>query len=353
LLLGLFFISVGASINFNLLLESPFLIAGFLLLMVFLKFGILFMLGRFFGLKGGQNTLFSFSLAQGGEFAFVLIAFSSQNSVLTEELSGILLLVVALSMAFTPLLLLINEKLIQPMVIKSENVRDHDEIDDKDNPVIIAGFGRFGVVVGRLLIANGFKATILDNDPDHIEVLKKFGFKVYYGDATRPDLLHAAGCENAKVLVIAIDDKQKSLQIVDFVTRTYPNLNIIGRATSMQHAYEYLKRDIVDFNLDTLESSLQVGVKALTKLGFTRNQASRAAKIFKYYDEEVMHKLFEHYEEDEKKYLSEAKRLADDLEELFRTEKAEPIHDIDCAWDVTTLREEAREVYAEMEKRKE
>jgi voltage-gated potassium channel Kch len=352
LLLGLFFISVGASINFSLLAESPLIIIGILIILVSLKSAILLILGRFFGLQGGQNILFSLSLAQGGEFAFVLIAFSSQNSVLAEDISGILLIVVALSMAMTPLLLLINEKFIQPRIVKTENQREADVIEDTDNPVIIAGFGRFGVVVGRLLIANGFKATILDNDPDHIEVLKKFGFKVYYGDATRPDLLHAAGCENARVLILAINDKKKSMEIIDYVKRTYPKLNIIGRAYDMQHAYEYLKRDIVDFNRDTLDSSLQLGIKALTKLGFTRNQAFRAARIFKQYDEEVMHKLFEHYEEEEKKYLCEAKRLAGELEELFRTEQEEPIHNVDSAWDVSTLSEEVREIYAEMDGKK-
>lgn len=352
LLLGLFFISVGASIDFSLLAKSPLMIVGLLVVLVSLKSIILFILGRFFGLKGGQNILFTFSLAQGGEFAFVLIAFSSQNSVLTEEISSILLIVVALSMAFTPLLLLINEKLIQPRIVKGENQREADEIVDSSTPVIIAGFGRFGVVVGRLLIANGFKATILDNDPDHIEVLKKFGFNVYYGDATRPDLLRAAGCENARVLVVAINDKKKSMEIIDYVKRTYPHLNIVGRAQDMQHAYEYLKRDIVDFDHDTLESSIQLGIKALTKLGFTRNQAFRAARIFRKYDEEVMHKLFEHYGEDEKKYLSEAKRLADELEELFKTEQEDPIHETDSAWDATTLREEVREIYAEMDGKK-
>ena len=142
------------------------------------------------------------------------------------------------------------------------------------------------------------------------------------------------------------------MQIVDFVKRTYPNLKIIGRASDMQHAYEYLKRGDVEFNSDNFESSVQLGIKALTQLGFTRNQAFRAARIFKRYDEEVMHQLFDHHEEDEKKYLSEAKRLANELEELFETEKEQPTIEEDSAWDVTTLREEVIEIYAEIDKAK-
>ncbi|MCK4751358.1 MAG: cation:proton antiporter, partial [Bacteroidales bacterium] len=211
LLLGLFFISVGASIDFNLLISSPGLIIGILLVLVALKFGVLFVLGRFFGLRGGQNTLFAFSLAQGGEFAFVLVAFSLENGVISAETTGILFIIVALSMAITPLLLLFNDNVVQPLVVRSQNLPEHDHIEEKDNPVIIAGFGRFGVVIGRFLIANGIRATILDDNPDNIQVLRKFGFKVYYGDATRPDLLRAAGVEQAAAIVVAVDDKQKSL----------------------------------------------------------------------------------------------------------------------------------------------
>jgi len=149
LLLGLFFISVGASIDFNLLVRSPGLITGLLLTLILLKFGVLFILGRFFGLKGGQNTLFAFSLAQGGEFAFVLVAFSLENGVISPETTGLLFIIVALSMAITPLLLLFNDKVVQPLVSRSQNIPEHDQIDETDNPVIIAGFDKFGVVVGR------------------------------------------------------------------------------------------------------------------------------------------------------------------------------------------------------------
>ncbi len=349
LLLGLFFIAVGASIDFKLVAEQPGLVIALLVALVAIKFLVLYILGRLFGLRGGQGMLFAFVLAQGGEFAFVLISYSLQNQVISPEVSALLLIVVALSMALTPLLLLLNEKVIQPMLEDTTNERAADVIDDGETPVIIAGFGRFGVVVGRLLIANGFKATILDDNPENIDVLRKFGFKVYYGDATRADLLHAAGCDTAKVIVIAVDDMHKALKIADHVQNEYPKLKIIGRAVSKQHAYEYLKRGIRDFEHDTFNASLQLGIKALTRLGFNPYHAFRAARIFRHHNGSIEKELFRHYESDEKKYLSESMRFADELEELLTQEKQDSIHEFDKAWDNQTLREEVQRLSGEAE----
>lgn len=353
LLLGLFFISVGASINFSLLWESPGLIIGLLFGLIGIKFLVLFILGKFFGLNYGQNTLFSFALAQGGEFAFVLVAFSTKEGVLLGSSADMVLIVVALSMAVTPLLLLMNDKLIMPLVVKAKNEPEHDKIEENDNPVIIAGFGRFGVVMGRFLIANGIKATILDDNPDNIQVLRKFGFTVYYGDASRPDLLKAAGCENAKVLIVAVENKKKSLQIIDLVQRTYPKLKILSRAVDMEHTYELMRRKIEGFERDTFESSLRLGIKTLNQLGYQNYQAHRLASTFRQHNQMVISELVEHYGEDEKKYLSETKKHAASLEEIFKTEMEDTSHHEDHSWDVETLREEIREIYAEMDKEKE
>lgn len=345
LLLGLFFISVGASINFKLLIGSPGMILGLLFSLIAVKFIILFILGRIFGLRGGQNTIFAFSLAQGGEFAFVLVAFSLENSVISGETAGILLMVVALSMAITPLLLLLNDKVISPRVFKSENTKAHDHIEETGNPVIIAGFGRFGVVMGRFLIANGIKATILDDNPDNIEVLRKFGYKVYYGDATRADLMASAGAKEAKVLVVAVDDKQQSLKIIDLARRQYPHLKILARAMDMDHAYELMKRKVDGYNRDTFESSLHLGVQALTQLGYKPYQAHRLAQTFRDHNRTVIQELFQHHLVDEKKYLSESKKYASELEELLRTEKEDSSgYDLDCSWDVTSRREEIQKL---------
>jgi len=344
LLLGLFFISVGASINFSLLISSPGLIVALLAGLMTVKFLVLFILGRFFGLRGGQNTLFSFALAQGGEFAFVLVTFSLDSRVIDPGVSSIILLVVALSMAVTPLLLLLNDKLILPLAFRSENTREHDAIEDRGHPVIIAGFGRFGVVVGRFLIANGISATILDNNPDNIEVLKKFGFKVYYGDASRADLLASAGASEAKVLVVAVDNKQQSLKIVDLAQRKHPHLKILARSTDMDHTYELLDRKVDGLKRDTFESSLLLGTEVLNHLGYNRYTAYRLANTFRRHNEEVMHELYQHHGEDEKKYLSEAKKYAAELEELLKTENEESSHEQDSSWDVSSRREEIQQI---------
>lgn len=344
LLLGLFFISVGASINFGLLTSSPGLIVALLFGLIAVKFLVLFFLGRFFGLRGGQNTLFAFALAQGGEFAFVLVAFSQDNGVINMEVSSILLLVVALSMAVTPLLLLLNDKVILPLAFKSENTREHDTIEGNGHPVIIAGFGRFGVVMGRFLIANGIKATILDNNPDNIEVLKKFGFQVYYGDASRADLLASAGAAEAKVLVVAVDEKHQSLKIVDLAQRNYPHLKILVRSRDMDHTYELLDRKVDGFRRDIFESSLSLGTEVLTHLGYTKYRAHRLAGTFRQHNRVVIRELYLHHGEDEKKYLSEAKKYASELEELLQTENEESAHEQDCSWDVRSRREEIQQL---------
>lgn len=344
LLLGLFFISVGASIDFGLLISSPRQILLMLFTFIAVKFVVLFILGRFFGLRGGQNTLFAFALAQGGEFAFVLVAFSLDTGVIDSGVSSILLLVVALSMAVTPLLLLLNDKLILPLAFKSENNREHDTIEGKGHPVIIAGFGRFGVVMGRFLIANGIKATILDDNPDNIEVLKKFGFKVYYGDASRADLLASAGADEAKVLVVASDEKQQSLKIVDLAQRQYPHLKILVRSTDMDHTYELLDRKVEGFRRDTFESSLSLGTEVLTHLGYTKYRAHRLAGTFRIHNRKVIRELYRHHGEDEKKYLSEAKKYASELEELLQTENEDSDHELDCSWDISARREEIQEI---------
>ena len=184
LLLGLFFISVGANIDFILLKNNLLTIVFILSLLIITKLIVLYILGRAFKLNYSQNMLFTFSLAQSGEFAFVLISFATQNGIYDSFTSGVLLIVVALSMLITPLLFIINEKWIQPKLAKIDAKPPEDIIDNETNPVIIAGFGRFGMVLGRFLVANGIKATIIDNNPHNIDYLRKFGYKVYYGDIT-------------------------------------------------------------------------------------------------------------------------------------------------------------------------
>ncbi|MDA0336099.1 MAG: cation:proton antiporter [bacterium] len=214
LLLGLFFISVGASIDFGLVQTQAGWLVCLVATLVLVKFAVLVGLARVFRLDGAQSMLFSFALAQGGKFAFVLFAMTRSQNVLPGPVIDTLTAVVALSMAVTPLLMIINEKLVQPRFAGRSGARAADEIGaDDTGAVIIAGFGRFGNVVGRLLRANGIVATVLDLDPDQISVLRRFGLKVFYGDAARLDLLHAAGAARAKLLVLAIDDPERATQM--------------------------------------------------------------------------------------------------------------------------------------------
>lgn len=349
LLLGLFFIAVGAGIDFNLLFQKPGTILIILSGLITIKFIVIFTLGRIFGLRAGKETQLAMSLAQGGEFAFVLVSFSQGINLFPSEWSGILIITVALSMAITPILMILNEKLIQPQYEKSENEVKADEITDNEGEVIIAGFGRFGVILGRLLFANGIKATVLDNNPKNIQILRKFGFKVYYGDASRPDLLEAAGIGSAKLLVMAIDDKEKSIETTKYLKRTYPNLEIVARAIDLKHLYEFYNLDIKDVNMEVFDSALDLGIIAMQKLGFSNYQSYRAAKTFKKHNLSVLSDMYKHWLEDKSKYIQEVQRYKKELEEMLEAEKQASIHESDSAWDVTTLREEVREIYANKE----
>jgi glutathione-regulated potassium-efflux system ancillary protein KefC len=352
LLLGLFFIAVGASIDFQILMENPGLILGLLGILVLIKFGVLYGLSRWFGLRSGQEMLFSLALAQAGEFAFVLISFSSQNAILDREISGLLLIVVALSMLITPLLLILNDLVVQPFFSKRTNENPSDVIDDNENQVIIAGFGRFGLVIGRFLKANGITATILDNNPGNIQVLRKFGFKVYYGDASRPDLLHTAGASNARVLIIAIDDKDRITEIAEHVKRTYPQLKIIARAIDVPHSFELEDLQVDGYRRETYDSSLDLGIKALCQIGFQKYQAHRMARIFRYHDNLIMQELFKLRGKDQKHYFNEVRRFSEQLENILSSEQDQSLNENDSAWDATTLREEIRQMYSEMNEEK-
>lgn len=320
LLLGLFFITVGAGIDFSFMAARPGLIALLVGVLIIIKFVILLGLGLVFRFDWSASLLFAFALAQGGEFCFVLLGIAEQQGVLSSELSKPLVSAVALSMAATPLLLLINERLVQPRFARQKIQRPPDEIDEHDNPAILAGFGRFGHVVGRLLRANGFGVTVLDNDPDQVELLARFGLKSFYGDATRLDLLRAAGAERAKLFICAIDNDEKAVRLCRLVQATFPNMKIVARATSRQHAYDLMKLGLTHVFRDTFGSALDLGEDALKSLGFEAEQAHRATLIFRKYDEAGMRELLPHVD-DEKTYISIARRHNQNLENILRDDQ--------------------------------
>ena len=331
LLLGLFFISIGASINFNLLFDNVEIILTLLLGLIVLKFVVLLVLGKIFRMNKAENFLFAFALAQGGEFAFVLFSFADQNSVLSPEVTQILILVVALSMLITPLLFIINEKFIQSRFKVGKEAPAEMEIEEK-NPVIIAGFGRFGQIVGRFLHAHGIGTTVLDHDASQIDLVRRFGYKVYYGDTTRHELLESAGAREAKLFVLAIDDKEKAIETVKMVKKHFPNLAILARSFDRSHTYELLNQGVENIRRETFDSALQLGIDALVELGHPTYQAHRAALTFKHHDENTLKDLYEHWG-DEKNFLFHTQQRNKDLLNLLKKDEKEAEDVDDHSWE--------------------
>lgn len=320
LLLGLFFISVGAGIDFMLIASLPTIVALLVVAVLALKFAVLLVVSRYSRLEPTQRYLFAFALAQGGEFAFVLCSFATQNGVLGPDIANLLVATVALTMAAAPMLFTINDRLVQPRFATVLPEREADDIDERDNPVIVAGVGRFGHIVARLLRLNGFGTTVLDHDADQVETLGRFGIKSYYGDATRLDLLRTAGAGRARLFVIAIDHEEQALQIVDLVHENFPNLRILARATSRQHAYELLRRGVHDVYRETFGSAIDLSVDALQALGLPEPRAQRAAQLFREHDNASVREMAHVSTEDMKLYVSMARVHVANLEKALQAD---------------------------------
>ncbi|MGB5252288.1 MAG: glutathione-regulated potassium-efflux system protein KefC [Sedimenticolaceae bacterium] len=313
LLLGLFFIAVGMSIDFGILLRDPIITAALALGLVAVKGVILFVLGRVYGLPSQQLPIFALVLSQGGEFAFVLFGVAQTTGVFAGEMTDTLIVTVALSMLTTPLLMVVNDRFITPRLDRT-TAPPMDAMEDQGHPVIIAGFGRFGQIVGRLLHANGIDATVLEHDPNHIETLRRFHFKVFYGDAGRLDLLRTAGAEKARVLVVAIDDREGMLRLVELARENFPNLKVVTRAWDVPHVFELLEKGADVCERETFEGALRLGERVLKQLGFTAWRAKQAAHRFRAYDEQTLQELYQHYHEE----LDVRARMAADARERMR-----------------------------------
>ncbi len=321
LLLALFFISVGASIDFALLAAEPLVIMAMVGALVLVKMVILLVLGKVFGLTSRSNAIFTFSLAQGGEFAFVLFSYASAQDVLPQTIIQPLTLVVALSMALTPLLFVINERLVLPRLgVKSQaGSRPLDALEKAEGKAILVGFGRFGQIVGRLLRMNGFEITVLEHDAQQVDLVRSFGHKVYYGDAARMDLLETAGIDEVDLLVLAIDDHARMLKTIHQVKRHHPQIKILARAAGRREAAELIHAGADHIERETFDSALSMGRKALSLMGFRAYQAQRAAQLFKHHDKKSLYALSEVIEDD-KKYITVAKQHATDLEKVLRSD---------------------------------
>lgn len=319
LLLGLFFMAVGMSIDFAVLARSPWLVLGLVAAFVVAKTTVLALLARHFAIARGQRLLFALLISQGGEFAFVVFGVAGTAGLLPRETEALLVLVVALSMVATPLLLLAYDRLVAPR-LGAGKARPDDAITPQHNPVLIAGFGRFGQIIGRLLYSQGVGVTVLDHDPDQIEFLRQYGFKIFYGDATRLDLLEAAGIADARILVVAIDGMDESLELIDRVRERFPELQIYARARHVSHVYQLKDRGVHLFEREMFEGSLMLGRRVLEGLGFDPAEARNVALRFRRHNIQAIDRFYPHYT-DQKKLVSLARQARDELEEMFRQDR--------------------------------
>lgn len=333
LLLGLFFIAVGASIDFDLIIASPLKIVGIAAGLMAIKSGVLFVLGKVFKIRSAQNFIFSFGLSQVGEFAFVLFSASFQSGILSRETTDILIAAVAISMALTPLVMLLNDKLIMPrLCAEGTPVPERlPDVEAEENPVIIAGYGHFGNTIGRFLKANNIGTTVLDIDSDNVDLLRRMGFKVYYGDASRHDLLDIAGAGKAKLIIIAISDPEKRLEMIETVKKHFPNLRMLVRSTNRTDAYDLMNAGMLHIYRETLDTSLRMGVDAMKFLGYRAHEATRSARTFFIADEVRLKELAAIRNVDE--YVIAVRKYTEEMEDLLAADRESMRYKVDEAWD--------------------
>ena len=319
LLLGLFFITVGMSANLQLLLSEPLrllaLTTGFMAIKLLAVWG----LARIARLEAPAARRLGFALPAGGEFAFVLFTLAFGERILDSHTVDLLILAVTLSMMIGPLLLLAQEAVAVRM--KSRAARPFDEIEDQDIKVLIAGFGRFGQIIGRILVARRIPFTALDSNQTHVDFVRRFGNKVYYGDASRLDLLRAAGVEKASVFVLAIDDVDASVRAATLIREYFPRLKIYARARNRQHAFALMDAGVKNIIRETYASSLEMSEQILQALGETAETARTAVRRFRRHDEGVLAAQYK-VKEDETKFKAATVEAAQQLEKLFEADEA-------------------------------
>ncbi|PCI64115.1 MAG: glutathione-regulated potassium-efflux system protein KefC [Kordiimonadales bacterium] len=328
LLLGLFFIAVGMSVDLSLVLEQPFLIAAAVLGLIAIKGVVLYMLGGMAGLMRQERILHAILLVQGGEFAFVLIALTSAAGLVPPELAAFLVVVATFSMLVTPIFLLVYDKILLPVFFKTEE--PETDLEAKEDHIIIVGFGRFGQIIGRLLISLKFQVTVVDNDPNHIETLRKFGYKVYYGDGTRFDHLELAGVAKAKLVVLATDDKTALVETTQMLAKHFPHLPVLARAKNRRDLTDLLLAGVKGVRRETFASSLELGELALQELGYSAHQAYRTTQRFRLYDEKMLMASVR-YKDDQKSLMEYSKRARGQLERLMGADHDE-IYKQDKDW---------------------
>ena len=323
LLLGLFFISVGMSVDFGVLLARPLLIIGLIVGLFAIKGGVLWVIARAARLPAGERPLFILLLAQGGEFAFVLLGLGQGYGAIPGETARAITLAVALSMLATPFLLVLHDRVLVPRMAAGGGKREEDV--PEAGVVIIAGLGRVGQVVARLLHASGVQAVVLDDDPDHVEECRKFGFRAFYGDATRVDLLRAAGADSAAFLISALKDPEATSQLARTCKKHFPSLRIIARAHDMRHLFDLRDIGVEAIERDTFQSSLKLGEIALTLIGGDAARAQRIVQAFAEHDHEVLAKLYAVHRGAPDHHITVSNELRDQLATTLNEDRAHPL----------------------------
>jgi monovalent cation:proton antiporter-2 (CPA2) family protein len=316
LLLGLFFIAVGMGVQLSLFVEQPLLVVGGTVALVAAKLAVLFAAARAFRLCGQDGLVFSVVLSQVGEFAFVVLAAARANGSLPADVAATMNAIVAASILSTPLLFLAVSRFVMPRMNRAE-AREADAIDER-NEVIVAGVGRFGQVVSRLLIGRGYGVTLIDHDPEQVELMRRFGFRTYYGDAARRDVLEAAGIEEAKLLVLAFDDPERVHETAALVRERFPHLKLIARARGRTEAFELAELGVA-FERETFRAAAAVGERALVALGEHPHDAHRAQQAFVRHDLQMLHEAAK-VRDDDQTLISLAERARADLAQLLKRE---------------------------------
>lgn len=319
LLMGLFFVAVGASIELGLLAEKPWVVTALVIALVVIKSSVLYALGRFNGLNHAGAITLGLVLCQGGEFAFLLLAEMNNQQIIPLADSQLLVLVVSLSMAATPLLLWVFDNFIAKRLNKPES-QNFDTIEDHRPQVIIAGFGRFGQIIGRVLSIRKINYVALDSDPTQVELVKRFGNEVYYGDVTRLELLRAAGAADAKLLVLALENVDSSLHLAEIVCPSFPNLKVFARARNREHANRLKKLGCHMVTREMYASSLEMAKATLAEIGLTESAAANTVRLFRQHDEDLLQEAMEHVDDIDKR-IEMAKQSQKQLADLFASDE--------------------------------
>ena len=319
LLLGLFFIAVGMSIDFAVVFAQPLLIAAVVVAFLLVKAAVLWAMARLMPIPQLERPVFIILLAQGGEFGFVVFQTAAQAGVISAPVSSFLVAAVTISMLLTPLMLVAADRWWIPFLAGGKT--EIEELKEPQHePVIIAGFGRYGQIVGRMLFANGVRPTVLDHDAEQIEAMRRFGWRVYYGDATRLDLMRTAGADKARVIVVAIDDIEQSVDCVKMIRANFANATIVARARNVQHYYELHDLGVTLIERETLDSALMSARSTLEQLGWQPHQARNLALRFRRHNVAQLAAIAPH-RQDEARLIAAAKQGRQQLEELFAIER--------------------------------